>query len=88
MIDDLAGVSESGVKTVQLNSFINVKTAEKCLQFGLDKCKTLRISHENAKCVVSELYIDHWSVKHDREGHLIEQFEGKEKIENISILAL
>ena len=84
MIDDLAGVSESGVKAVQLNSFLNVKTAEKCLQFGIDKCKTLNISHKSAKSVASELYIDHWSVKHDKEGHLIEQFEGKEKIENVS----
>jgi hypothetical protein len=84
MIDDLAGVSESGVKAVQLNSFLNVKTAEKCLQFGIDKCKTLNISHKSAKSVASELYIDHWSVKHDKEGHLIEQFEGKKKIENVS----
>ena len=40
MIDDLAGISESGVKAVQLNSYINVKTAEKLLQFGLEKCHT------------------------------------------------
>ena len=84
MIDDLAGVSESGVKAVQLNSFLNVKTAEKCLQFGIDKCKTLNISHKSAKSSASELYIDHWSVKHDKEGHLREQFKGKEKIENVS----
>ena len=34
MIDDLVGVSESGVNAVKLNASINVKTAEKKLQFG------------------------------------------------------
>ena len=29
MIDDIAGISESGVKAVELNSYINVKTADK-----------------------------------------------------------
>ena len=33
MIDDLVGVSESGLKATQLNAYINVKTAEK-IQFG------------------------------------------------------
>ena len=28
MIDDLTGISESGVKAVELNSFRNVKTVE------------------------------------------------------------
>ena len=79
MIDDLAGVSESGVKAVQLNSYINVKSAEKCLQFGLEKCKTLSIAHKSARSVVTKLYIDHWSIKHDDKGHLREQFEGRKK---------
>ena len=32
-IGDKVGVSESGQKAVELNAFINVKTAEKKLQF-------------------------------------------------------
>ena len=35
MIDDLAGVSESGVKAKKLNAFINVKTAEKSYNLDL-----------------------------------------------------
>ena len=31
MIDDLAGVSESGINAIQLNAFVNSKTAEKNL---------------------------------------------------------
>ena len=37
--DDLIGVAEAGVKTHQLNAFVNAKTANKDLQFGADKCK-------------------------------------------------
>ena len=63
MIDDLVGVSESGVKTTQLNAYINVKTAEKKLQFGPTKCYTMTISNKNAKTVKSHLHIDNWSEK-------------------------
>ena len=37
MIDDLAGVSEGSMKAKELNAFINVKSAEKKLQFGANK---------------------------------------------------
>ena len=41
MIDDLVGVSESGVNATKLNAFINVKTAEKKLQFESSKYHTI-----------------------------------------------
>jgi hypothetical protein len=37
MIDDIVGVSEHGLHATQLNAFINIKTAEKKLQFGHNK---------------------------------------------------
>ena len=40
-VDDLLGVTEAGYKAKQLNSFVNVKTADKDLQFGPEKCKTM-----------------------------------------------
>ena len=84
MIDDLVGVSESGVKAKQLNAYINVRSAEKKLQFGPDKCHTLKIAHKNSTCTQSEeLFIDHWSEKHNKEGHMIELFEGKVKMVNV-----
>ena len=43
MVDDIAGISEAGYKAQQLNAIINTKTAEKGLQFGVSKCKTLLI---------------------------------------------
>ena len=84
MVDDVAGVSESGTKAQQLNAYINVKTAEKKLQFGPDKCNTLNIAHKKAGLVNSELYIDYWSEKHEKTDQLIEKFEGKIKMKNFS----
>ena len=77
MVDDVAGVSESGTKAQQLNVYINMKTAEKKLQFGPDKCHTLKIAQKKSVSVNSELYIDYWSEKHYKTDQLIETFEGK-----------
>ena len=44
MVDDIIGVAEAGFKTQLLNAFINVKTADKDLQFGPEKCKTITVS--------------------------------------------
>ena len=37
LVDDIIGVSEAGVNAQKLNAFINIKTAEKTLQFGITK---------------------------------------------------
>ena len=49
MVDDLIGVSEAGFKTNQLNAFVNVKTADKDLQFGVEKCKAMMSQNKNLK---------------------------------------
>ena len=41
---DLLGVAEAGFKTEQLNAVVNVKTADKDLEFGPEKCKTMTVS--------------------------------------------
>ena len=41
MIDDIIGVTLAGYNAAQMNSYLNVKTADKYLQFGLDKCKAM-----------------------------------------------
>ena len=76
MIDDVAGISESGVKSKELNAFINVKNAEKKIK-GPDKCNILTIGHKNVKDVENNLYIDYWSENYDNKDNLIEIFEGK-----------
>ena len=47
MIDDIVGVSENGVNATQLNAFINIKNAEKKLQFGHSKYNSLTIAHKS-----------------------------------------
>ena len=79
MVDDLAGVSEHKVNAKQLNAFINVKTAEKKLQFGPDKCHTLTISHKSEAIAHEDLHIDVWTEK-----QLIDTYAGKVLMKNIS----
>ena len=64
-MDDLLGVSEAGFKSEQLNGFVNVKTADKDLQFGVDKCKAMIVSkrkpHHFQKPALS---VDSWKTEH------------------------
>ena len=46
MVDDLIGITEAGHKAQELNTFINLKTADKKLQFGLDKCKVMLVGNK------------------------------------------
>jgi hypothetical protein len=43
LVDDILGVTEAGEKAQKMNSFIYLKTAEKTLQFGPTKCKTMLV---------------------------------------------
>ena len=85
MIDDIVGVSENVVNSIQLNAFINVKTAQKKLQFGHNKCNTLTIAHKNVNYVKLNHVIDYWSERHDNNDHLIVNFEGKLDMNEVSL---
>ena len=39
MVDNIVGITEAGHKASELKSLINIKTAEKTLQFGPSKCR-------------------------------------------------
>ena len=81
-VDDLIGVAEAGYKSSQLNSYINVKTADKDLQFGTDKCKVMLISKMNIQDFHKpKLTVDAWDLKHEKNGEMIEEFKGKVDIE-------
>ena len=43
MVDDIVGITEAGYRASQLNTFMNVKTAEKNLQFGPSKCNYMML---------------------------------------------
>ena len=63
LVDDTIGVTEAGFKAQQMNAFFNVKTAEKGLQFGPSKCKSMLIGKKTENVLNSELYVDSWKVK-------------------------
>ena len=78
MVDDLICISECGYKTTMLNSFINFKTNEKKLQFGIDKCKKMHIGKYCQEYKCQKLNIDCW-----KELEVIDEETGMEKIEDV-----
>ena len=86
LVDDMIGVSDAGFKAQQLNALLNVKTAEKRLQFGVSKCKSMLVSKNRDAVINIHLTVDKWSVKHVKnqttgESDLIERYEGRINIE-------
>ena len=55
-----SNITEVGYKAQQLNALINLKTAEKSLQFGVKKCKTMLISKSGKSDLFSDLMVDKW----------------------------
>ena len=43
LVDDIIGITYAGFRAQQMNTVINVRTAEKRLQFGVTKCKSMII---------------------------------------------
>ena len=81
-VDDLLGVSIVGHKAEQLNGFVNVKTAEKDLQFGSEKCNYMIVSKVKSDASnISELFVDSWQLQHTEEGDTEENFIGKVRME-------
>ena len=64
LVDDTIGVTEVGYKAQMMNAFFNVKTAEKGLQFGVKKCKSMLIGKNLENVLDSPLQVDKWSVEH------------------------
>ena len=62
LVDDIVGVTEVGFKAAQLNTFINLKTSEKYLQFGVKKCRSMLICKDGDSDVYNNLMVmvDSW----------------------------
>ena len=68
-VDDLLGVAEAGYKSKQLNAYVNVKTANKDLQFGSEKCSYIMISKVVSQVFKkSDLFVDSWNLNHKPDG--------------------
>ena len=86
LIDDLIGITPAGYQAQQMNEIINLKTAEKRLQFGVSKCKSMMISKKPDKVHNNQLSVDNWNMKHVEnkntgELELVEEYEGRILIE-------
>ena len=86
MVDDIIGVSEAGYKAQQLNTIINTKTAEKGLQFGVHKCKTMVIGKSSENIHKNHLEVDKWEIVRKDENKtgkelFFEEFNGQVPIE-------
>ena len=65
-----------------LNAFFNVKTAEKTLQFGTKKCKTMVVGKNVESIHFSKLSVDQWKVEHKEDDNSVETFMGKVEIDH------
>ena len=64
LVDDTIGITEAGYKAQMLNAFMNIKTAEKGVQFGIKKCKSMLIGKNTENVLDSNLSVDRWTVEH------------------------
>ena len=85
LVDDIVGITEAGFKAQQLNAFINLKSAEKTLQFGVSKCKSMLISKKKENVPDNDLMVDTWEVNYEENKQtgkvcLVEKFNGQTKI--------
>ena len=60
LVDDMIGISEAGYKSHQLNAIMNVRTAEKRLQFGVTKCKSMLVGKNQEQVINNALVVDGW----------------------------
>ena len=70
LVDDIIGITEAGSKAQMLNAFLNVKTAEKTLQFGISKCKYMIVGKETEKFLSNDLMVDAWSKDYSETGQI------------------
>ena len=74
MVYDIIGVTLAGYNAAQMNSYFNVKSADKYLQIGLDKCKSMVVGKRIESFHTPKLILDTWETSHGEDGELIEQF--------------
>ena len=82
LVDDIIGVSEAGYKAAQMNELINLKTAEKCLKFGVSKCKSMFVGKVKEQFLDGDMFVDQWKTEfkdnsETGEEELIESYIGQ-----------
>ena len=81
LVDDTIGVTEAGFRAQQMNVLMNVRTAEKSLQFGASKCKSMLIGKDRGIIFNTDLLVDNWIVKYqvnqNGEAEIEEKYGGQ-----------
>ena len=77
LVDDIIGITEAGSKAQMLNAFLNIKTAEKTLQFGTSKCKYMIVGKHSENIVSNDLMVDAWSLNYSETGNILEKYVGE-----------
>ena len=75
-------------QSTSINSYINVKTAEKMLQFGHSKCKSMLVGKNTENVLNNNLHVDNWKteyVENKTSGvfELAETYQGKIDIDKV-----
>ena len=86
LVDDLIGITNTGYKAQQMNAILNIRSAEKRLQFGVKKCKAMIICKKKDVLPTNQLTVDDWNVTHVDNpvtgvSELEERFQGLVNIE-------
>ena len=85
MVDDMIAVTNAGYRAQQMNVVMNVKSAEKRLQFGVSKCKSMLIGKNSEQAINNPIFVDKWKVEYQKvnqnEDKLVETFEGDIEME-------
>ena len=84
-VDDSVGITEAGYKAQMLNAVFNIKSAEKSLQFGVKKCKSMIVGKNVETILTTSLSVDEWSVEHVEDmktgdTELVETYTGQVEI--------
>ena len=78
LVDDLVGVTYAGHRAQQMNVAINIKSAEKRLQFGENKCKSMIIGKKSEQIVNNSILVDKWKLNYLEDGNeIVERFDGQ-----------
>ena len=84
LMDDVIGIAEVGMKSHQMNVILNLKSAEKGLQFGTKKCKTMLVGKKNSQFIDNSLKVDSWSENvNDDDYKVTDLFEGQVEMERV-----
>ena len=86
LVEDTIGITNAGFKAQQMNAAKNIKIAEKRLQFGVTKCKSMLIGKNINGVINNHLVVDKWKVEYqddseNGEDHLVETYDVKVNME-------